>query len=86
MSVVAFAPRPHPTANQPKKDLYEIGEIPPLGHVPAKMYAWAIRKERHGPPEDSFKVEVLPTWEIADDEVRRVCEVILNDRTKQETA
>ena len=29
MSVVAFAPRPHPTANQPKKDLYEVGEIPP---------------------------------------------------------
>ena len=32
------------------KDLYEIGEIPPLGHVPKNMYAWAIRKERHGPP------------------------------------
>jgi crotonyl-CoA carboxylase/reductase len=31
------------------KDLYEIGEIPPLGHVPPKMYAWAIRRERHGP-------------------------------------
>jgi crotonyl-CoA carboxylase/reductase len=37
--------------------------------VPEKMYAWAIRKERHGPPEESFKVEVLPTWTIADDEV-----------------
>ena len=22
------------------KDLYEIGEIPPLGHVPKNMYAW----------------------------------------------
>ena len=33
------------------KDLYEIGEIPPLGHVPASMYAWVVRKERHGPPE-----------------------------------
>ena len=51
------------------KSLYEIGEIPPLGHVPEKMYAWAIRKERHGPPETSFQVEVLPTWPIADDEV-----------------
>ena len=39
------------------------------GHVPEKMYAWAIRKERHGPPETSFQVEVLPTWPIADDEV-----------------
>ena len=46
------------------KDLYEVGEIPPLGHVPKKMYAWAIRKERHGPPETAMQVEVLPTWEL----------------------
>src|SRR5919108_3169454 len=64
MSVVAFAPPPHPTANQPKKDLYEIGEIPPLGHVPKNMYAWAIRKERHGPPDEAMQVEVVPTWEL----------------------
>src|SRR6266404_5152984 len=43
------------------KDLYEMGEIPPLGHVPARMYAWTIRRERHGPPEQSFQVEVVPT-------------------------
>jgi crotonyl-CoA carboxylase/reductase len=53
----------------PLKSLYEIGEIPPLGHVPAQMYAWAIRKERHGPPETSMQIEVLPTWPIGDDEV-----------------
>jgi crotonyl-CoA carboxylase/reductase len=46
------------------KDLYEIGEIPPLGHVPAKMYAWVVRKERHGPPDEAMKVEVVPTWEL----------------------
>ncbi|BAU88951.1 crotonyl-CoA carboxylase/reductase [Methylorubrum populi] len=51
------------------KDLYELGEIPPLGHVPAKMYAWAIRRERHGPPEQSHQLEVLPVWDIGDDEV-----------------
>src|ERR1700716_3742406 len=51
------------------KEHYGIGEIPPLGHTPAKMYAWAIRKERHGPPESSVQVEVRPTWDIADDEV-----------------
>ena len=33
------------------------------------MYAWAIRKERHGPPETSMQIEVLPTWPIGDDEV-----------------
>ena len=30
----------------PEKDLYEIGEIPPMGYVPKQMYAWTIRKER----------------------------------------
>src|SRR6202790_5114638 len=53
----------------PLKDLYEIGEIPPLGHVPAQMYAWAIRKERHGPPETAMLREVVPTWPIREDEV-----------------
>src|SRR5690606_30792516 len=43
------------------KDLYEVGEIPPLGHVPAKMYAWAIRRERHGVPEKAMQIEVVDT-------------------------
>ncbi|HEY9019700.1 MAG: crotonyl-CoA carboxylase/reductase [Paracoccaceae bacterium] len=53
----------------PEKDLYEIGEMPPLGYVPKKMYAWAIRRERHGEPEKSFQVEVVDTWEIDSNEV-----------------
>ena len=53
----------------PVKDLYEIGEIPPLGHVPKNMYAWTIRRERHGPPEDAMKLEVVPTWELDSHEV-----------------
>lgn len=48
----------------PLKDLYEVGEIPPLGHVPKNMYAWAIRKERHGEPESAMQVEVVPTWPL----------------------
>src|SRR5919112_805720 len=51
------------------KDLYEVGEIPPLGHVPAKMYAWAIRRERHSEPESAMQCEVLPTPPIDADEV-----------------
>ena len=35
-----------------------------LGHVPASMYAWAIRKDRHGPPEQSMQIEVVPTWAL----------------------
>src|SRR5689334_9884615 len=52
------------TTTGPLKDLYDIGEIPPLGHVPARMHAWAIRKERHGPPEESMQLEVVPTWTL----------------------
>lgn len=51
------------------KDLYEIGEIPPLGHVPAKMYAWAIRRERHGDPESAMQVETMDTPMIGEHEV-----------------
>lgn len=51
------------------KNLYEVGEIPPLGHVPREMWAWTIRKDRHGPPETSMQLETVPTWSIADDEV-----------------
>ena len=53
----------------PVKDLYEIGEMPPLGHVPTQMYAWAIRRERHGEPETSFQKEVVDTWQIDSHEV-----------------
>ncbi len=42
-----------------EKDLYELGEIPPLGYVPKKMYAWAIRRERHGDPDKAMQVEVV---------------------------
>ena len=56
-------------SGQPVKDAYEIGEIPPLGHVPATMLAYTIRKDRHGPPMESLVVERVPTWEIGDDEV-----------------
>ena len=43
----------------PKKDLYEMGEVPQLGHVPARMYGWILRQERHGDPVDALKVEVV---------------------------
>ena len=51
------------------KDLYEVGEIPPLGHVPKQMYAWAIRRERHGEPETAMQVEVVETPTIGPDEI-----------------
>ncbi|MDJ1016185.1 MAG: crotonyl-CoA carboxylase/reductase [Paracoccaceae bacterium] len=44
----------------PVKDLYDVGEMPPLGHLPENMHAWAIRRERHGEPDQSFQLEVVP--------------------------
>jgi len=47
--------------SETKKDLYELGELPPLGHVPDKMYAQVIRPERFGEPDKAFEVEVVDT-------------------------
>jgi len=68
MSAVASVHAQGPGAGV-HKDLYEIGEIPPLGHVPPKMYAWTIRKDRHGPPDEAMQLEVVPTWELDSHEV-----------------
>jgi crotonyl-CoA carboxylase/reductase len=46
------------------KDLYEIGEIPPIGEVPKRMYANLIRPERYGEPKDAFKVEDIEIPEV----------------------
>ena len=52
-----------------QKDLYRMGEVPPLGHVPANMTAWVVRKERHGPPDTAMLLETVPTWTVGEDEV-----------------
>ncbi|MGY3473592.1 crotonyl-CoA carboxylase/reductase [Bradyrhizobium ottawaense] len=48
-------------AEMVRKNLYEIGEIPPLGYAPEHMFAWVIRRERHGDPQNAMKVEVIET-------------------------
>lgn len=53
----------------PKKNLYELGEMPPLGHVPKTMYAWTIRRERHGEPDKAFQVEVVETPKVGAQDV-----------------
>ena len=47
--------------------IYEVGERPPLGVIPRKMYAWTIRNERLGSPETAFQVELVDVPEIRDD-------------------
>lgn len=51
------------------KELYELGEAPPLGEVPSKMHAWLIRPERFGEPRKAFQQEVVDVPEVGDDEV-----------------
>ncbi len=46
------------------KDLYEIGEIPPIGEVPRKMHGQAIRPERYGNPEKAFQDEILDVPQV----------------------
>lgn len=41
------------------KNIYPIGEMPPLGYVPRKMYAQVIREERFGKPLHAFKTEEI---------------------------
>ena len=53
----------------PEKDLYEVGELPPLGYVPKKMYAWAIRRERQGEPDQAMQLEVVDVPKLDSHEV-----------------
>ena len=41
------------------KDLYEVGEAPPIGEVPAKMHAQLVRPDRFGEPETAIQDEVI---------------------------
>jgi crotonyl-CoA carboxylase/reductase len=49
-------------------DLFDIGEIPEIGTVPARMHAQLVRAERFGEPRDSIKDEVIDVPEIGPNE------------------
>ena len=50
-------------------ELYNLGEKPPLGEVPAQMHAYLVRQNRFGQPREAWKREVIPTPTIGADEV-----------------
>jgi crotonyl-CoA carboxylase/reductase len=52
-----------------QKDIYEVGEAPPLGQVPERMYAQVIRQERFGEPKTAFQIEQVSVPELRPDEV-----------------
>jgi crotonyl-CoA carboxylase/reductase len=46
------------------RDLYDVGRIPPVGDVPARMHAQLIRPDRFGEPKEAFRVEEVTVPEI----------------------
>ena len=51
------------------KDIYQIGEIPPVGEIPRRMVAQVIRPERFGDPEKAFQLEEIPVPEVGPQDV-----------------
>ena len=52
------------------KELYQLGETPPLGEVPPRMLAQVVRQDRFGEPTRAFKVEQVEVpSELRPDEV-----------------
>ncbi|MBI2891848.1 MAG: crotonyl-CoA carboxylase/reductase [Nitrospirae bacterium] len=56
-------------ALQVVKEIYEVGESPPLGCVPREMYAHVIRSSRFGEPKTAFQVERIAVPEPKPNEV-----------------
>ena len=52
-----------------EKEIYEIGETPPLGFVPKQMHASLIRAERFGEPRDAFQLETVDVPEVGPKQV-----------------
>jgi crotonyl-CoA carboxylase/reductase len=50
------------------KDVYEIGEVPPVGEVPKRMVAHVIRPERYGEPEKAFQIEEIEVPDVGPDD------------------
>ena len=50
------------------KDLYDIGDVPPVGEVPARMHAQVVRPDRLGEPEKAIQDEVIEVPEIGPNE------------------
>ena len=45
-------------------DVYDIGQLPPIGEVPPKMHAMLVRPDRLGEPRDSIQDEVIDVPEL----------------------
>jgi len=46
------------------KEIYDLGDMPPLGEVPEKMHAFLVRQDRFGEPEKAWQREIIPVPEL----------------------
>jgi crotonyl-CoA carboxylase/reductase len=51
-----------------KSEIHPIGQIPPLGEIPSKMYAQVIREDRFGEPAKALQIEAVDVPSIGRDE------------------
>jgi crotonyl-CoA carboxylase/reductase len=51
------------------RELYDLGEHPPLGEIPQRMHAQVIRQARYGEPVDAFQHEIVPVPQLGPDDV-----------------
>jgi crotonyl-CoA carboxylase/reductase len=51
------------------KDVYDIGELPPLGEVPPRMHGMLVRPDRFGDPTEAIRDEVIDVPEVGPHDV-----------------
>ena len=55
--------------SRPVREIYHLGDQPPLGVVPEKMHAFCVRQERFGEPKEAWQREIIPIPNIGSKEV-----------------
>jgi len=58
-----------PKSSGKVRELYDLGDMPPMGRIPEKMHAFVVRQDRFGPPESAWRHEVIPVPQIGSKEV-----------------
>ena len=55
--------------SRPVREIYDLGDQPPLGVVPEKMHAFCVRQERFGEPKEAWQREIIPVPNIGSKDV-----------------
>jgi crotonyl-CoA carboxylase/reductase len=51
------------------RDVYEVGELPPVGEVPPRMHAMLVRPDRFGEPSEAIRDEVIDVPDLGPKDV-----------------